>query len=142
MISIKKVLNKQIILYVIFGVLTTLVNIIAYYFFSSIININYLISNTIAWVIAVTFAYVSNKMYVFNSTSIDRTTIIKEFITFVNCRLTSGAVEIILLYLLVDVISIDDIIAKLLIGIIVVILNFMFSKIVVFKNNGEISQSA
>ena len=70
--NIKKLINKEIILYVIFGVLTTIVNLIAYYLFSNIININYLISNAIAWIISVVFAYITNKFFVFNSSYINK----------------------------------------------------------------------
>ena len=80
--NIKKLINKEIILYVIFGVLTTIVNLIAYYLFSNIININYLISNAIAWIISVVFAYITNKFFVFNSSYINKDVIIEEFIKF------------------------------------------------------------
>ena len=131
--NIKKIINTQTILYVIFGILTTMVNLISYYFFSNIITINYLISNTIAWIISVIFAYMTNKLYVFNSKSIRIDIIIKEFTKFINCRLASGIIEMILLFLLVDMLAVNDIISKLVIGVIVVILNFIFSKLFVFK---------
>ena len=93
---IKKIINKEAILYIVFGVLTTIINLISYYFFSNIITINYLISNTIAWIISVIFAYMTNKLYVFNSKSIRIDIIIKEFTKFINCRLASGIIEMIL----------------------------------------------
>lgn len=131
--NIKKIINTQTILYVIFGMLTTIVNLISYYFFSNIMSINYLISNMISWIISVLFAYITNKFYVFNSKDTSKDIIIKEFIKFVNCRLTSGIIEMILLFLLVDMLAVNDIISKLVIGVIVVILNFIFSKLFVFK---------
>ena len=131
--NIKKLISKETILYIIFGVLTTIVNLISYYLFSNIISINYLISNTISWIISVSFAYITNKFYVFNSKDKSKDIIIKEFIKFVNCRLTSGIIEMILLFLLVDMLAVNDIISKLVIGVIVVILNFIFSKLFVFK---------
>ena len=131
--NIKKIINTQTILYVIFGILTTIVNLISYYFFSNIMSINYLISNMVSWIISVLFAYVTNKFYVFNSKDTSKDIIIKEFIKFVNCRLTSGIIEMILLFLLVDMLAVNDIISKLVIGVIVVILNFIFSKLFVFK---------
>lgn len=131
--NIKKIINTQTILYVIFGILTTIVNLISYYFFSNIMSINYLISNMISWIISVLFAYITNKFYVFNSKDTSKDIIIKEFIKFVNCRLTSGIIEMILLFLLVDMLAVNDIISKLVIGVIVVILNFIFSKLFVFK---------
>ena len=130
---IKKIINKEAILYIVFGVLTTIINLISYYFFSNIITINYLISNTIAWIISVIFAYMTNKLYVFNSKSIRIDIIIKDFTKYINCRLASGIIGMILLFLLVDMLAVNDIISKLVIGVIVVILNFIFSKLFVFK---------
>ena len=75
----------------------------------------------------------TNKLYVFNSKSVKIDIIIKEFTKFINCRLTSGIIETILLFLLVDMLDVNDIISKLVIGVIVVILNFIFSKLFVFK---------
>ena len=137
--NIKKIINTQTILYVIFGMLTTIVNLISYYFFSNIMSINYLISNMISWIISVLFAYITNKFYVFNSKDTSKDIIIKEFIKFVNCRLTSGIIEMILLFLLVDIIKVNDVISKLVIGVIVVILNFIFSKLFVFKKLNQLN---
>lgn len=137
--NIKRILNKETISYVIFGILTTIINLISYYFFSNIISINYLISNIISWIISVSFAYVTNKLYVFNSKDENKDLVIKEFITFVNCRLTSGVIEMILLFLLVDMIKVNDIISKLVIGVIVVVLNFIFSKIFVFQKVNQLN---
>lgn len=137
--NIRRILNKETISYVIFGILTTIVNLISYYFFSSIININYLISNTISWIISVVFAYITNKFYVFNSKDKKKDVMVKEFIKFVNCRLTSGVIEILLLFLLVDMMKVNDIISKLAIGVIVVVLNFIFSKIFVFQKVNQLN---
>ena len=137
--NIRRILNKETISSVIFGILTTIVNLISYYFFSNIININYLISNTISWIISVVFAYITNKFYVFNSKDKRKDVMVKEFIKFVNCRLTSGVIEILLLFLLVDMMKVNDIISKLAIGVIVVVLNFIFSKIFVFQKVNQLN---
>ena len=136
--NIKKLINKEIILYVIFGVLTTIVNLIAYYLFSNIININYLISNAIAWIISVVFAYITNKFFVFNSSDINKDVIIEEFIKFMNCRLISGLSEVVLLFLFVDLLLMNDIVAKLIIGVLVALINFIFSKVFIFKGVDEL----
>ena len=136
--NIKKIINKEIILYVIFGVLTTIVNLIAYYLFSNIININYLISNAIAWIISVVFAYITNKFFVFNSSDINKDVIIEEFIKFMNCRLISGLSEVVLLFLFVDLLLMNDIVAKLIIGVLVALINFIFSKVFIFKGIDEL----
>ena len=136
--NIKKLINKEIILDVIFGVLTTIVNLIAYYLFSNIININYLISNAIAWIISVVFAYITNKFFVFNSSYINKDVIIEEFIKFMNCRLISGLSEVVLLFLFVDLLLMNDIVAKLIIGVLVALINFIFSKVFIFKGVDEL----
>ena len=136
--NIKKLINKEIILYVIFGVLTTIVNLIAYYLFSNIININYLISNAIAWIISVVFAYITNKFFVINSSYINKDVIIEEFIKFMNCRLISGLSEVVLLFLFVDLLLMNDIVAKLIIGVLVALINFIFSKVFIFKGVDEL----
>ena len=136
--NIKKLINKEIILYVIFGVLTTIVNLIAYYLFSNIININYLISSAIAWIISVVFAYITNKFFVFNSSYINKDVIIEEFIKFMNCRLISGLSEVVLLFLFVDLLLMNDIVAKLIIGVLVALINFIFSKVFIFKGVDEL----
>ena len=136
--NIKKLINKETILYVILGVLTTIVNLIAYYLFSNIININYLISNAIAWIISVVFAYITNKFFVFNSSYINKDVIIEEFIKFMNCRLISGLSEVVLLFLFVDLLLMNDIVAKLIIGVLVALINFIFSKVFIFKGVDEL----
>ena len=136
--NIKKLINKEKILYVIFGILTTIVNLIAYYLFSNIININYLISNAIAWIISVVFAYITNKFFVFNSSYINKDVIIEEFIKFMNCRLISGLSEVVLLFLFVDLLLMNDIVAKLIIGVLVALINFIFSKVFIFKGVDEL----
>ena len=125
-------------MYLIFGTLTTAVNIAVYYLFSNIININYLISNAIAWIISVVFAYITNKFFVFNSSYINKDVIIEEFIKFMNCRLISGLSEVVLLFLFVDLLLMNDIVAKLIIGVLVALINFIFSKVFIFKGVDEL----
>lgn len=122
--------KKELILYIIFGVLTTLVNILVYYFFTKIILVNYIISNILAWVFSVFFAYVTNRIWVFESKNEN---IIKECFLFFGGRLFSGVVDTGLMYLFIDILSIGDFISKIVIQVIVVVLNYVLSKLVVFK---------
>ena len=122
--------KKELILYIIFGVLTTLVNILVYYFFTKIILVNYIISNILAWVFSVFFAYVTNIIWVFESKNDN---IIKECFLFFGGRLFSGVVDTGLMYLFIDILSIGDFISKIVIQVIVVVLNYVLSKLVVFK---------
>nr|WP_294998918.1 GtrA family protein [uncultured Methanobrevibacter sp.] len=123
-------LGREIILYVIFGVLTTLVNFVTYIFFVRFLNINYLISNVLAWFFSVLFAYVTNKIWVFESKNKN---ILREMSLFFGGRLFSGVVDTGLMYVLIDILSVGDLISKIIIQVIVVILNYVISKIIVFK---------
>ncbi|MGX4598435.1 GtrA family protein [Faecalimicrobium sp. JNUCC 81] len=124
---------KEVILYLFFGVLTTIVSFVSYYFCSEVLQIHYLISNIISWVLAVAFAYATNRIWVFKSKSNNLTSMLKEMFTFVNCRLLSGVIDMVVMFLLVDVLIINDLYAKLFTQVIVVILNYVFSKLIIFK---------
>ena len=125
---------KQTILYLIFGVLSTIVNILTYTFCTRNLNIEFLISNWIAWIVAVLFAYITNKFFVFESKEINIKFLIKELSSFVSCRLLSGIIEMILMYTMISLMSLNDFIVKIITNVVVVILNFIFSKLIIFKN--------
>jgi len=123
--------NKEIIMYGIFGVLTTLVNIFVYFILVRVFNFHYLISTIISWIISVLFAYFTNKKYVFESKG---NNYLKEIFAFIGFRILSGIIEIVLMYLFVDTLTFDDLISKVITNIVVVLLNYIFSKLFVFKN--------
>ena len=127
----KYLLNRRIILYLIFGFLTTLVNILAYIFFVDFIQLYYLYGNIIAWFVSVVFAYITNRIWVFESKN---KKILLEFTLFVGGRLFSGFLDTLLLYIFVDIFIIDDLISKIIIGIIVVIINYILSRDIIFKS--------
>jgi len=121
---------KELILYIFFGVLTTLVNILVYLFFARIILANYLVSNILAWFFSVLFAYVTNRIWVFESKNKN---IIKECSLFFGGRLFSGVVDTVLMFIFIDIFCVGDFISKIIIQVIVVILNYVLSKVVIFK---------
>lgn len=121
--------HKEVINYLIFGVLTTLVSVVSYKLFT-LIGINYLISNLLSWIISVTFAYFTNRKYVFESKS---NNYLKELILFFSSRITSLLIEMALMFILVDLIKVDDFIAKILCQVVVIVINYILSKLVVFK---------
>ena len=125
---------KQTILYLIFGVLSTIVNILTYAFCTRNLNIEFLISNWIAWIVAVLFAYITNKFFVFESKETNIKFLIKELSSFVSCRILSGIIEMILMYTMISLMSLNDFIVKIITNVVVVILNFIFSKLIIFKN--------
>lgn len=133
--SIKKVClkYKRIIIYGIFGVLTTVVNLLSYVFFSKTLGVDVVISNIIAWIFAVSFAFVTNKLYVFESQSKDRGVVMREIVSFFGFRIVSGVIEIAAFALFVNVLGMNDMIIKIISLFVVIVLNYVFSKLFVFK---------
>ena len=135
----EKILNiynqfKEQILYIVFGVLTTAINIIAFFVCSRLMNLGLIPSNIIAWILSVLFAFVTNKIYVFNSKNYNFSVVLRELIDFIISRGATGILDLGLMYLFVSVIGIEDMISKIVINIIVIILNYILSKLYVFKN--------
>lgn len=139
--------KKEIINYIIFGVLTTVVNFAVFWLFNRLLGKNfYLLSNVIAWIVAVAFAYVTNRIWVFESKVTTVMGILLEVGEFFLARLFSLVVEEAGLLILVDllkfkVLSFDlfsfnitgEMIAKVILAVVVVILNYIFSKFIIFK---------
>ena len=125
---------KEAILYLVFGVLTTLINIVTYAVCSHLFHMDTIISNGIAWVFGVAFAYVTNKIFVFESKTDTFKALIKECVSFVGCRLATGAMDMAIMYITVDVLKWPDIVMKVIANVLVIVLNFVFSKLFIFAN--------
>ena len=123
---------KEIINYLIFGGLTTLISIVTYAIFAKVFHIDYLISNVLSWIIAVLFAYITNKIFVFESKSKKN---IKEITSFFFFRVVSLIMEMVILYIFVDMLHIDDLVTKIIAQVIVIVSNYVFSKVFVFKKD-------
>ncbi|TKJ83046.1 teichoic acid glycosylation protein [Paenibacillus sp. CFBP13512] len=121
--------KKEIISYLIFGVLTTSINILVYFFLVNIANLDFKLATSIAWLISVLFAFFTNKKYVFNS----QKKVVKELILFFGARLFSYVIDLGGMIVLIDVFNINDNIAKVLVNVLVIILNYFISKLFVFK---------
>lgn len=137
--KIKDLYNKyeEVLSYLIFGVLTTVVSITTYLVFANVCfpnksDLDIQICNVLSWICAVTFAYITNRKYVFKSKSVGKDKL-KEIINFFLARLASLFIDMALMYLMYSVMHIDDTIAKLVVQVVVVILNYVFSKLIVFK---------
>ena len=124
---------KQTILYLIFGVLSTIVNILTYAFCTRNLNIEFLISNWIAWIVAVLFAYITNKLWVFESRSFGKKVLVREIATFFGARFISGIIDLAIMFLFVDMLLFPAMIIKFISNIFVVIFNYVASKVVIFK---------
>ena len=126
--------HREIISYIFFGGLTTLVNYIVYLPCYNLLDLSGALSNAIAWVAAVAFAYVTNKPFVFKSNDWSAKVVVPELTKFVVCRIGSGFAETAIIFLTVDLLNINGNIMKLITSILVVILNYIASKLVVFRN--------
>lgn len=130
---IKKVLTREVILYIIFGLLTTLVNLTSFYIMNSILKWEENISNFIAIVLAVLVAYITNKDLVFHSEAKTNKEKFKQFIKFILGRAFTMLIELVGGFLLFKI-PIPNIITKMVLTVIVIILNFFISKFFAFKS--------
>ena len=133
--TIVKLWNKyqDILAYLVFGVLTTVVNYLVYLPVYNGLGISATVSNLIAWVAAVAFAFVTNKPFVFKSHDWSPAVVVPELVKFVSCRVASGLMETVILLVAVDLLGGNGNIWKLLTSVIVVIVNYFGSKLLVFR---------
>lgn len=129
---------KEIANYLIFGVLSTVVNFVTYYITARMIGIDEVISSGISWFCSVLFAYITNKIFVFESKTHGIIEFIKEMISFFLARVVSGALcDVGTFALMVKLLNINDIIAKFVTQVMVVIVNYIFSKLIIFRKRGN-----
>ncbi|MGN0458703.1 MAG: GtrA family protein [Eubacterium sp.] len=139
--KVKNLITKyrELITYVIAGGLTTLVNWVVYTLLVHFAKTGIGVSNAVAWVVSVIFAYVINKLWVFESKSTAPKIIFKEFFSFVGSRALTGAMEIFGVPFLVSIglnqriFNIEGALSKVIVSVVVIILNYVFSKLIVFK---------
>lgn len=128
---------KDIIPYGVFGVLTTVVNIVSYWIAAHLLGLSVMASTVIAWILSVLFAYVTNRKWVFHSEAEGFEAIVKEMVSFFGCRLATGFVDLACMFVFVDVLHLDDVVIKVIANIIVIVLNYVASKLVIFKHGDE-----
>ncbi|MBO4241908.1 MAG: GtrA family protein [Clostridiales bacterium] len=128
---------KSVIMYLIFGVLTTVVNIISFWVFAHPLGLATVPSNIIAWIISCTFAYITNRKWVFESRVKDRNGIIREVISFFTCRLATLGAETLFMWIFIDVLGFNDMIIKAIANIMVIVLNYVASKLIIFAKKKE-----
>ena len=132
---------QEIINYLIVGVLTTVVSIVTYFIFSLILdienNILFILANVLSWICAVVFAYITNKKFVFNTTTSSKKEELKVFSMFVSSRITTLLIELAFMFITVKIILINDKIAKVIAQFIVIVLNYVLSKLFVFKKKNN-----
>ncbi len=123
---------REVLLYLVFGGLTTLINIVAFYILRKL-SIELQVSNVIAWILSVLFAFITNKLFVFESKNKSKKENVKEMTSFFGFRILSLLFDIGFMHLLVSILNIHEMISKILSNILVIILNYVFSKVFIFK---------
>lgn len=126
---------KAIILYLFFGGCTTLINIFTYYIFAYMLNLSTAISTFFAWLFAVVAAYITNKIWVFECKSWKREVLAKEITSFFACRIATGLLDMAIMLIFVDILLCNDLVIKIVSNIVVIILNYIASKLVIFRKN-------
>lgn len=125
--------HRDILSYLFFGVLTTLVNYLVYFPLYNWAGVSATVSTVISWVAAVVFAFVTNKPFVFKSHDWSMKTVKPELAKFLGCRIGSGVMEVAIIWLSVDILRWDGNWMKIIVSVLVVILNYIGSKLLVFK---------
>ena len=123
----------DILSYLFFGVLTTVVNWLVYFPLFNWAGVSATISTIIAWVVAVAFAFVTNKPFVFKSHDWSMKTLKPELANFLGCRIGSGIMEVLIIKLTVEILLWDGNMMKIVVSVLVVVLNYIGSKFLVFK---------
>ena len=123
---------KALILYGIFGVTTTIINVVSYALLL-FIGINVQIAVVVSWLLAVIVAYFTNRVWVFNSGAVTKLELLREFISFMLARLATLIVEMVIIWFGVQLLNQDPIVWKIIDNIVVIILNYIISKLIVFK---------
>ena len=125
---------KDIVPYAIFGILTTIINIVVYLFFAHILKKEIMLSTLAAWFFSVLFAYVTNRKWVFHSGVLTFSNIIREAVAFFICRLATGMADILIMFVFVNIFHFNDLFIKIISNIAVIILNYVASKWIIFNH--------
>lgn len=131
---------RELILYVIFGGLTTVVSFVSYWALSWS-GVHYLIAQGVSWAAAVAFAFVVNKIFVFEDRDNSLHAILRQLGQFVSVRIASGVIETALLWLLVDIIKMNQDIAKIPVAVLTVVINYIASKLLIFRKKDTQSEN-
>lgn len=129
--------TNTLIMYLGFGALTTLVNILVYWLLSRQAGLTYLSANIMAWVVSVGFAYATNHRFVFSSQTCGWLPLLVECATFFGGRLCSGLLDMGIMFVMIDMLQVNDLLVKLVANVVVISFNYLFSKYVVFQHHGQ-----
>lgn len=133
----KKLIEKyrDVIPYLFFGVVTTIINIVVYWFAAHILHMSTVPATVLAWIITVLAAYLTNRKWVFHSDAEGSREILAEICKFFAARLATGIFDWVFMYVTVDRLRWSDVVMKFLANVVVVVLNYIFSKWVIFRKH-------
>ena len=132
--------HKELILYVFFGGCTTLINIISYFACRELMHLPVVPADVLAWLVSVIFAYVTNKLFVFESKSWRLMLVLKEGAAFLAARVFSLGVDVAMLYVTVTVLGWWELPMKILANVVVIVINYIFSKWIIFRKDAAKQQ--
>ena len=125
--------NTELVAYLFAGVATTIVNYVVYFMATRWLGMGVMAGTWTAWAIAVAFGYVVNKAFVFHTHCESMDALVKEAVSFVTMRLVSLGMETVIMFVTVKLLGLNDLVMKLLTNIVVIIANYVFSKLFIFK---------
>ena len=128
---------REMLLYLIFGALTTLVNIVSYYCLTRFAALETSAATALAWFASVVFAYITNRQWVFRSRAKGMLPVMREVISFFAARLATGVMDMGVMALCVDVLHMPDMPVKIASNIVVIVLNYILSKVLVFRKGNR-----
>lgn len=129
--------HEEGINYLIFGFLAFVLNYVLYFVFADAVSMHYMAATVLSWVLTVVFAYWTNRTFVFKSQNKETASVLVEFVSFIGARVATELLEIVLMYVMVDLCSINDKIAKLVCQVLVILANYVLSKIWIFKDTAS-----
>ncbi len=124
---------KEQILYILFGGFTTVVNIVTFTLCADVLNMGTYIANLIAWILSVLFAYITNKLWVFESKTTDIKSLVREITTFTGARLLTLGFDMVIMYVGIDLFHLNKLLMKIVANVVVIVSNYVFSKLFIFK---------
>ena len=125
--------TPEMSLYIVFGVCTTLINIVVFQIANGPLRWSWQAANILAWILAVAFAFITNKLFVFKSKSFAANVVWREFFEFIGARLLSLGIDYLCMWLLIDICLWSALPAKIADNVIVIIINYVLSKLIIFK---------
>ena len=125
--------NTELVSYLFVGVATTVVNYVVYYIATRMLGMGVMAGTWTAWVFAVAFGYAANKAFVFKTHCENTAALVKEAVSFFAMRLVSLGMETVLMFVTVEVMGLNDLVMKLIVNLLVIIANYVFSKMFIFR---------